>query len=65
MGEKTGVRGREVENEGLSVGGSSHFSSSFSLASVHHVTMYNWPVVTPELYKQISRETCQPEGLWR
>ena len=33
-----------------------------SLGGVHHVTMCNWPAVTPELCKQISRETCQPEG---
>lgn len=41
------------------------FLPSFSLVGVRHVTMCNWPVVTPELCKQISRETCQPEGLLR
>lgn len=62
-GEKRWVRGGEVKKEGLSVGGFFfHFSSSFSLVAVHHVTMCNWPVVTPELCKQISRETCQPEA---
>lgn len=45
------------------MGGSfSHFSSLGSLVGVHHVTMCNWPVVTPELCKQISRETCQLRG---
>lgn len=38
---------------------------SLSLVGMHHVTMCNWPVVTPELCKQISGETCQPEGLRR
>lgn len=48
------------------MGGSfSHFSSLGSLVGVHHVMICNWPVVTPELCKQISRETCQPEGLRR
>lgn len=32
------------------------------LVAAHHVIMCNWPVVTLELYKQISRETCQPRG---
>lgn len=72
---RRGGKGREsmlgggVKKEKLSVGGFFFFSSFFflvlSLVGVHHVTMYNWPVVTPELYKQISRETCQPEGLQR
>lgn len=43
----------------------SFFFLVLSLVGVHHVTLCNWPVVTPELYKQISRETCQPEGLRR
>lgn len=43
----------------------SFFSLVLALVGVHHVMMCNWPAVTPELYKQISRETCQPEGLRR
>lgn len=62
-GEKRALR--SSERGALSGWRFSHFSSSFSLVGVHHVTMCNWPVVTPELCKQISRETCQPEGLWR
>lgn len=38
---------------------------SLALVGVHHVTMCNWPAVTPEFCKQISRETCQPAGLRR
>lgn len=59
--------GEEADKEGLSqwVALFPHFSSLVSLVGVHHVTMCNWPVVTPELCKQISRETCQPEGLRR
>lgn len=37
-------------------------SSPLALVGVHHVMMCNWPAVAPELYKQISGETCQPEG---
>lgn len=59
-----GERG-DVKKEGLSVGGSFLIFLLRSLSLVHHVTMCNWPVVTPELCKQISRETCQPEGLPR
>lgn len=66
MGEKRGVRWGEVKKRGALSGWLfSHFSSSFPLVGVHHVMMCNWPVVTPELCKQISRETCQPEGLLR
>lgn len=66
MGEKKGVRGREPEKDRLSVGGSSLiFLPRSLLRGLHHVTMCNWPVVPPELCKQISRETCQPEGLQR
>lgn len=64
-GEKRGEKGRRYEKGALSGWLLSHFSSSFSLVGVHHVTMCNWPVVTPELCKQISGETCQPEGLRR
>lgn len=56
------VRGGDAEKGGLLVGGSFFLLSSLSL---HHVTMCNWPVVPPELCKQISRETRQPEGLQR
>lgn len=59
-------RSRGRKTRGLSVGGSySHFSSWFGSVGVLRVTVCNWPVVTLELCKQISRETCQPEGLWR
>lgn len=65
-GEKRRVKGGEVKKEGALSGWLfPRFSSSFSLVGVHHVTMCNRPVVTPELCKQISRETCQPEGLRR
>ena len=65
-GRKKGVRGwRSWERGALSGWLFSRFFPSFSLVGAHHVTMCNWPVVTPELCKQISRETCQPEGLLR
>lgn len=49
----------EGRKRSFSVGGS---SSPLALVGVHHVMMCNWPAVAPELYKQISGETCQPEG---
>lgn len=59
-----GKRSMGRKTRALSVGGSfSHFSSWFGSVGVLSVTVCNWPVVTPELCKQISWETCQPEGL--
>lgn len=61
-------RGTSKEREALSgwlFTPPSFFIPGLSCVGVHHVMMCNWPVVTLDLYKQISRETCQLSGVWR
>lgn len=71
-GARGGVGGseRETSKEREALSGwlftpPSFFIPGLCCVGVHHVMMGNWPVVTLELYKQISRETCQLSGVWR